>query len=207
MIRSRRMVWPSRFRRRQWKGGPVRSIDGHWFVKRRPGDMRKNGSEMREMWVRGGCVDLWRWEWWKSEKKSEMLRRIDVWNRSRGRAIMADRRRRKTWPGEKDDDDDRTKLMNKAKVTERTRNTTPKMRRSRSNSFYRRNRWAIMADRCRRSGERVRMMTMKRKESHLSLLFRRTVNCEEYRECYREKMYLFLWISMYLCWILMCNLS
>ena len=44
MIRSSRMLRLNRVRRRQWKGGPVRSMNGHVFVKRRPGDMRKNGE-------------------------------------------------------------------------------------------------------------------------------------------------------------------
>ena len=164
MIRSSRMLRLNRVRWWQWKGGPVRSMDGHWFVERRPGD-RKMENEMEEMWVQGGCVDLWQWKWWKNEKNSEMLQRLVVWNWSRGRAIMVYRRRRRTWPGENDEDDDRTKVMNKAKVTERTRNTRPKMRKIHSNSLFHRIGWAIMADWCWWSGERVRTMTMKREKS------------------------------------------
>ena len=71
MIRSSRMLWLSRVRRWQWKGGPVRSIDGHWFVERRPGDMRKNGERNERNvstgWMCGfmamKVVEKWEKQW------------------------------------------------------------------------------------------------------------------------------------------------
>ena len=133
-----------------------RSCEKHWWPLICREEARWHEKKWRTKWEKcESGVDVWIYGNESSGKVRKTVKccgGIVVWNRSRGRAIMADRRRRKTWPDENDDVDGRTKLMNKAKVRERMRNTTAKMRRNHSNSLFRRIRWAIMADRCKTIG-------------------------------------------------------
>ena len=94
---------------------------------------------LEKIWVQCECVKLSRWKWQKNDRKGEMRRRVAVCGRPRGRAIMADRRRRKTWSNENVEDGDRARMVNRA------RRMNMKMRRNNLKFFVSPN-W--MSDNC-----------------------------------------------------------
>ena len=102
------------------------------------------------------------WKWLKNDNNGQIVQQVVVWGRSKCRAKIAEwaptenMTGREWWRRWSDENDS---MMNRAKMMKRTRKTNLKMRKSHSNLLFRRIRWAIMTDRCRRkprSGERVR---------------------------------------------------
>ena len=88
-------------------------------------------------------VNVWNCRDESDEKMTEGVKYYGEWllGQPRGRAIMAYRHRRKTWPNKKVEDGDRARMANSA------RKMNMKMRTSSLTSLFRRNGWAIIADR------------------------------------------------------------
>ena len=97
----------------------MRNMGGHLFAKRRPGgDQKKLGMSLTkfEFWLDVcDCRNESDGKMTENYRKGEILRRVVACGQPRGRAIMAERRRRKTRSGEKDEDDNRARLMNRAR--------------------------------------------------------------------------------------------